>query len=87
MSSENPTIVGTSPAAAANGGVAHTNGIAADKPVRHVPTSHPSTYKGEPSNLGTFGVKSGLAQMLKGGVIMVSMGFVWQTMCVCSSHG
>lgn len=64
MSSENPTIIGSSNA---------TNGVAngTDKPIRATLSSHPSNIKGEPSNLGTFGVKSGLAQMLKGGVIMV----------------
>ncbi|MCO5614789.1 hypothetical protein L7F22_069073 [Adiantum nelumboides] len=69
MSSENPTIVGSSPST--NGVNGHTtNGVATDKPVRNAPSAHQASFKSEPSNLGTFGVKSGLAQMLKGGVIM-----------------
>ncbi|PWN28568.1 vitamin B6 biosynthesis protein [Jaminaea rosea] len=64
MSAENPTIIhsngtGAAPAAA-------TNGI--DKAA--LSRSVTGSYKPESSNLGTFGVKSGLAQMLKGGVIM-----------------
>lgn len=79
MSSEHPTIIGTN----ANGGAAASaspvgaaaaaglNGNASDgKPVRQALTAQHSNVKGESSNLGTFGVKSGLAQMLKGGVIM-----------------
>lgn len=69
MSSENPTIVGSSPST--NGVSGHTNGVATDKPVRNAPSAHQASFKSEPSNLGSFGVKSGLAQMLKGGVIMV----------------
>lgn len=69
MSSENPTIVGSN--AATNGLSGHTNGNGTEKLIRNAPTAHTS-FKSESSNLGSFGVKSGLAQMLKGGVIMVS---------------
>ncbi|CCF50585.1 hypothetical protein NDA11_001918 [Ustilago hordei] len=57
MSAENPTIL---PASNGNG-----NGNGAAAPAR-VNSSAPKSD----ANLGTFGVKSGLAQMLKGGVIM-----------------
>ena len=57
MSSENPIIVGT------------TNGNS-NAPTAALPRSAGAS-RGEGSNVGTFGVKSGLAQMLKGGVIMV----------------
>jgi len=60
MSSENPTIL---PAAAA---APTTNGNGAAAPARANGTSNGSAA----SAAGTFGVKSGLAQMLKGGVIM-----------------
>lgn len=64
MSAENPTIIHAN-------GSAPTNGIAStDK--APITRSVTGSYKPESSNLGTFGVKSGLAQMLKGGVIMVS---------------
>lgn len=74
MSSENPTIVGSSPST--NGTGVHVNGVATDKPIRNAPSAHQASFKSEPSNLGTFGVKSGLAQMLKGGVIMVRLCLV-----------
>lgn len=63
MSSEAPIIVGTP---ATNG---HANGTANGA----APTisRNGGSVRGETSNVGTFGVKSGLAQMLKGGVIMV----------------
>lgn len=70
MSSENPTIIGSNPAT--NGVSVHTNGNGTEKLVRNAPITHAS-FKSEPSNLGSFGVKSGLAQMLKGGVIMVNI--------------
>jgi pyridoxal 5'-phosphate synthase pdxS subunit len=67
MSSENPTII-----PATNGTHVNGNGVATmDKPIRKA-SAHQPSFKSEASNLGTFGVKSGLAQMLKGGVIMVS---------------
>ncbi len=71
MSSENPIIVGTNghingngsaagaPAPATNGSASASRGVSGAAP-----------RAGESSNVGTFGVKSGLAQMLKGGVIM-----------------
>lgn len=72
MPSENPTIVGTAPVTNGNG--IHTNGVSAtEKLVRNAPATHQASFKSEASNLGSFGVKSGLAQMLKGGVIMVSI--------------
>ncbi|KAK0529606.1 Pyridoxal 5'-phosphate synthase subunit snz1 [Tilletia horrida] len=58
MSSENPTII---PAAAAGVSRPAVNGSS---------SAGIAQKSGEPSTLGTFGVKSGLAQMLKGGVIM-----------------
>lgn len=57
MSSEHPIIVGNAPPNGAHV-VPRTGGSASGRT--------------EGSNVGTFGVKSGLAQMLKGGVIMVS---------------
>lgn len=70
MSSENPTIVGAN--VASNGINGHSNGTSAtEKLARNAPNTQ-NSFKSEPSNLGSFGVKSGLAQMLKGGVIMVS---------------
>ncbi|THH20363.1 hypothetical protein EW146_g987 [Bondarzewia mesenterica] len=45
-------------------GVGNANGATVNAPTRS------QTKEGGSSNLGTFGVKSGLAQMLKGGVIM-----------------
>jgi hypothetical protein len=71
MSSENPTIVGIAPSNGVNGTNGHASSSAAEKLTRNAPTTTTS-FKHEPSNLGSFGVKSGLAQMLKGGVIMVS---------------
>ncbi|CAO1624914.1 unnamed protein product [Sympodiomycopsis kandeliae] len=61
MSAENPTII---PSTAANGGISRpANGT--------MPSSSAATGSSSSNNaLGTFGVKSGLAQMLKGGVIM-----------------
>lgn len=72
MSSEHPQIVGTLPPSAAAPAVA--NGSSA-VPLEKRSASHhqPTSFKAETTtsnNLGTFGVKSGLAQMLKGGVIM-----------------
>ena len=67
MSAENPTII-----PATNG--AATNGVNGSSHSSSAPLSRPAV-SGRPessnsSSLGTFGVKSGLAQMLKGGVIM-----------------
>lgn len=56
MSSEHPIIVGNNNPTGAHV-VPRTGGAAVGR--------------NEGSNVGTFGVKSGLAQMLKGGVIMV----------------
>lgn len=65
MSAENPTIIHTNGSAPApSNGISH----AEKTPISRCVTG---SYKAESSNLGTFGVKSGLAQMLKGGVIMV----------------
>ncbi|KAK0542370.1 Pyridoxal 5'-phosphate synthase subunit snz1, partial [Tilletia horrida] len=57
MSSENPTIIPAATPAAPSRSLTNGNSVAAQK-------------GGESATLGTFGVKSGLAQMLKGGVIM-----------------
>lgn len=86
MSSEHPIIVGTMPAtngsAAVNGNGAAgappaVNGNGSALPRSSLHSAPGSSYRGENSgNVGTFGVKSGLAQMLKGGVIMVSYDFL-----------
>lgn len=69
MSAENPTIIPASGPAAPS--AAPSNGITPADKGGVISRSATGSYKAESSNLGTFGVKSGLAQMLKGGVIMV----------------